>query len=313
MRPPRPQDGPTVVDMLNDEARALIGVGFTGLDWVTAPWSAPGVELERDFAVVHDRRGDLAGYFFLEYETAQAQVFSIGGVALAHHGRGLGAAIVSEIEQRALAQVPAAAAPDVTWRMGALADEPRVAALLAAHGFVETRRFWSMRIAFDGPPQPAAPISGIALRTLAAGEEAAVHDCMVDAFRDHWGEPIEPLDRWLHNHVHAAERFQPDLWQVALDGDRMVGALVAGPVADEEPEMGYIDLVGVRRDSRGRGIGEALLRSSLCSLHQHGRAGAMLIVDSESITGATRLYQRVGMTAQPRFANWDRPLRPPAA
>jgi mycothiol synthase len=312
MRPPHLDDGPAVVQMLNDEARALVGVGFTGLDWVTAPWSAPGVDLERDFAVVHDDDGHLAGYFFLEYEPDQAQVFSIGGVALVHHGRGLGSAIVSEIERRALAQVPAGG-PPANWRMGALADEPRVDALLSAHGFVETRRFWSMRIAFDGPPQPAAPISGITLRALAAGEEAAVHDCMVDAFRDHWGEAIEPLDRWLHHHVHAAERFQPQLWQVALDGDRMVGALVASPVADEDPEMGYIDLVGVRRDSRGRGIGEALLRRGLCGLHQQGRAGALLIVDSESITGATRLYQRVGMTARPRFANWDRPLRPPAA
>jgi mycothiol synthase len=312
MRPPRLEDGPAVVEMLNEEARALIGVGFTGLDWVTAPWSAPGVELERDFAVVYDDRGGLAGYFFLDHEPPQAQVFSIGGVALAHHGRGLGSAIVSEIQRRALEQVPAGG-PAVTWRMGALADEPRVAALLTAHGFIETRRFWSMRIAFDGPPQPPAAISGIALRTLADGEEAAVHDCMVDAFRDHWGEAIDPLDRWLHHHVHAAERFRPQLWQVALDGDRIVGALVASPVADEEPEMGYIDLVGVRRDSRGRGIGEALLRRGLCSLHQDGRAGALLIVDSESVTGATRLYQRVGMTARPRFANWDRPLRPPAA
>jgi hypothetical protein len=33
-------------------------------------------------------------------------------------------------------------------------------------------------------------------------------------------------------------------------------------------------------------------------------------VDSESTTGATRVYERAGMSAQPRFSNWERVIRP---
>ena len=33
-------------------------------------------------------------------------------------------------------------------------------------------------------------------------------------------------------------------------------------------------------------------------------------VDAESPTGATRLYERVGMVAHPRFAAWEKELRP---
>ena len=64
----------------------------------------------------------------------------------------------------------------------------------------------------------------------------------------------------------------------------------------------------MRREARRRGIGEALLRRSFVTLYELGKQGAQLVVDSESSTGADRLYERVGMTAQPRFANWDRTL-----
>jgi hypothetical protein len=40
-----------------------------------------------------------------------------------------------------------------------------------------------------------------------------------------------------------------------------------------------------------------------------GSRGAELHVDTDSLTGATRLYARVGMTAHPRFARWEEELR----
>jgi hypothetical protein len=39
----------------------------------------------------------------------------------------------------------------------------------------------------------------------------------------------------------------------------------------------------------------------------------VLEVDTESITGATRLYERLGMTAEPRFSQWEKELRPAAS
>jgi hypothetical protein len=33
-------------------------------------------------------------------------------------------------------------------------------------------------------------------------------------------------------------------------------------------------------------------------------------VDSESTTGATRLYERVGMRPEPQYATWRKTLRP---
>src|SRR5262249_14710037 len=147
--------------MLNEETLALAGVPFTSADWVTGLGPAPGVARERNFAVVIEPAGDLAGYFFLESEPPHTSVFSIGAVALAHHGRGVGAAIVEELEHRAREHARKAPPGEaVVWRVGALANEPRVARLLAGHGFEARRVFWVLKPWFCGPPPAAGDVPG---------------------------------------------------------------------------------------------------------------------------------------------------------
>ena len=258
-----------------------------------------------------DADGGLAGYLMLEAHPPYGEVFAVGAVALGQHGRGIGGAVVEEIERRARGL--AALAPDgqqVLLHLGAMAGEPRVSGLLTAHGFDEVRRFWAMTMLFDGPLEAPPPPPGFEMRPLAAGEETAVYRCLSEAFQDHWGGDLEPEQRWLHRHVHAAESFAPDLWRVAWRDGVVAGALVAIAVSDEDQTLGTVDLLGVRRDARGCGLGEALLRSALAGLRERGCRGATLVVDGESLTGATRLYERVGMTGEPRYSTWEKRLRP---
>lgn len=104
----------------------------------------------------------------------------------------------------------------------------------------------------------------------------------------------------------------PGLWLLAWEGDRLAGALIARPESVQEPALGYVNQVGVRREFRRRGIGEALLRSCFTLLHARGSRGALLHVDSDSLTGADRLYERLGMIAVPQFATWEKELVPGA-
>ena len=122
--------------------------------------------------------------------------------------------------------------------MGALADEPHVSALLVAHGFAEVRRYWLMRIEFDGPPARPAPVPGIDIRPLEHGQEVAVYRCMIEAFRDHWGVEEMPEADWIHRHVDAADQFHPHLWLLAWERDRLAGALIALPRSVQEPAWG---------------------------------------------------------------------------
>jgi mycothiol synthase len=309
-RPPRPGDGEPLLAMLNEESEALIGAPIADLDWLTAPWSDPVARPENDFAVVEDARGNLAGYLMVESEPPHDEVFAIGVVGLAHHGRGIGGAIVDEIRVRAQRFLEVAdPGARVLLRMGALAGEQHVSALLTAKGFREVRRFWLMRLDFDGPPQPPGSIPGIHLRPMAEGEHRAVYRCLVDAFRDHWGGGIQPEESWLHRQTSTAD-YDPSLWFVALSDGEVVGALIAVQEFVEDPRLGYIGELGVLRGYRRRGIARALLQTAFAELHARGCAGAALHVDSESQTGANTLYESAGMTAHPRFAQWQIELRP---
>jgi len=311
LRAPVIEDGPAIADMLNEETLALTGVPVASVEWVTTAWTAPGARLDRDFGVITDSGGAIAGYFLIDFEPPLTTMTVIGAVALSHHNRGIGSAIIDEVLRRG--RELAAGRDDVTLRMGVLAGEPRVAALLTANGFREVRVFWSMTVRFDGPPPPPADVAGIDVRTLVPGQEREVYRCAAAAFEDHWGDGFSSEQSWLHRHVDASDSFDPELWYLAWEGERLVGVLLASAESEEDPELGYVGWLGVIREARGRGIGEALLRRSFVRFYELGKRGAQLVVDSESSTGADRLYERVGMTPQPRFANWDRPLNPPGA
>jgi mycothiol synthase len=310
LRAARPSDGGPVMHMLNEETEALIGVPLADLDWVASPWTAPGADRQH-YVVVLAPDGAIAGYLLVESNPPHTEIFGLGVVALAHHGRGVGGGIVEEIERRARDMVDRAPAGErVVLHIGALADEPHVSAVLAAHGFAEVRRMALMRIEFDGPPAPPRPIAGIDVRPLERGRERAVYRCLTDAFRDHWGMDETPEDDWIHGHVDAADQFHPRFWLLAWAGEHLAGALIALPRSVQEPPLGYVSNLGVRREFRGRGIGEALLRSCFVRLHESGSRGALLHVDVDSLTGADRLYERVGMTARPQFATWEKQLVP---
>jgi mycothiol synthase len=279
-------------------------------DWLRARWTAPGVDRDRDFAVVESPDGALCGFLSVEAEPPFVEVFALGIVAPAFHGLGLGAAIVSENERRAR-RFEALADPNVRVLIhaGALVDEPRVSALLSFRGYREVRRFELRRVDFTAEPAPPREVEGISVRGFRPDDARQLYEAHVEAFADHWGEGKETYADFRHRHLDAPE-YDPGLWFVAWEGDVLAGYVGAHEKSRENSSRGYIALLGVRPASRHRGLGEALLLHAFRALHARGRRGADLHVDADSITGATRLYARVGMTAYPRFATWEKELRP---
>jgi ribosomal protein S18 acetylase RimI-like enzyme len=74
--------------------------------------------------------------------------------------------------------------------------------------------------------------------------------------------------------------------------------------------MGWVDVLGVRRKWRQRGLGLALLLHSFAALRRMGAERVGLGVDSGSLTGATRLYTRAGMKLDREVALYELELRP---
>ena len=82
LRAPAIEDGPAIADMLNEETVALTGVPLASVEWVTTAWTAPGARLDRDFGVITDKGGAIAGYFLIEFEPPHTTVSVIAAVAL---------------------------------------------------------------------------------------------------------------------------------------------------------------------------------------------------------------------------------------
>ena len=203
------------------------------------PLDGSGVDRGRDFAVVESPKGELCGFLSVEAEPPFAQVFALGIVAPAFHGLGLGAAIVSENERRAR-RFEALADPKarVLIHAGALADEPRVSALLSSRGYREVRRFELRRVDFAGEPPPPRDVEGISVRGLRPEEARQLYEAHVDAFADHWGEGEETYEDFRHRHLDAPE-YDAGLWFAAWHGDELAGYVGAHEKSREDSSRGY--------------------------------------------------------------------------
>ena len=203
--------------------------------------------------------------------------------------------------------------PDMRVAMQAFSDvrETRYLAILADAGFRSIRHSFQMGITFDSPPEPPRWPEGFTLHVAQEDDVVPVFDALRDAWRDHFGYIEEPYDErlaaWRH---HWQETFAPGLWFTGMAGDTVAGLCLCDPSFGGDEGTGFVSILGVRRAYRRRGLAEALLRHAFVTLYAAGRRSVLLYVDGESPTGATRLYERAGMTARKRFTRVEKELRP---
>ena len=196
-------------------------------------------------------------------------------------GCGVGAAIVDWIEIRAREL----GSPET--RIGIIREDERAACLLQGRGFEPLRTFFRMVIDLgEEPPAPAWP-EGFAVAALAPGEERELYQVLEDSFVDHWGHSERTYEQWLATHT-----IEHDLCFLVRAGEEVA----AGALCKREQfGMGWVDVLGTRREHRRKGLGHALLRYAFRELYRRGARCIGLGVDSENPTGATRLYERAGM------------------
>jgi mycothiol synthase len=177
--------------------------------------------------------------------------------------------------------------------------------LLESLGYAPVRGVYVMETELrEPPPQPHWP-TGISVRTLVLQrDEQATFEAVEDAFRDMWGRPRGTFERFVRE--TQKESFDPSLWFLATDGDEIAGLTLCKTLAGE----GWVDVVGVRRPWRNRGLGLALLRHAFTEYHRRGTRKVSLSVDAESITGAPRLYGRAGMRVRESYVIHLKELRP---
>ncbi len=284
MRAPTLADAPLVAELTSRDSPEPFPV-----DMVEREWTEPSFELAADarlldgsYAAVWD---DRAGRAWLDFQGPPLE------------------ALFAWAEARALEKgLPIA-------RGGIWAQNAAVKAAFESRGYELIRHSYRMHIDLAGvSEQPVWP-DGLSVRPFRPGDEERFYEAHQEAFEDHWGHEVKtPYDEWAHWFLQPP-MFDPELWFVAEEGGEAAGVVI-DYVREEIGKIGWVQILGVRRPWRRRGLGRALLLQAFDAFRARGLERAGLGVDASSVTGATRLYESVGMTISYRFDIYEKRLAP---
>lgn len=246
----------------------------------------------------------------------RARAYHGGGVHADHRARGLGSRLVDTAEARGLELLRERHPGRTAYlRAGGGRDGSSSRDLLTDRGY-DADRFWNLltRSLDEVPPVPT--VEGVRLVSPGADDEVAVREAHQQAFRDHYGSGPTTPEGWHSSWTSRSARKDVSTIVVADGTGQAVAAgwregevlayIIVGQWVDREA---YVNLVGTVPHARGRGLAAAALTRTLELTARSGQYDVIeLDVDSDSPTGATRLYERLGFTVKHQTASMRRDL-----
>jgi mycothiol synthase len=295
VRPIRPEDFPAIAAFLAEDETHLFGrPSRLGVADITAWLSGP--DLSSDTWLIEEAGSLVAlGWVEKHHETGVA----VGVVHREHRGRGLGSRLVDRSEERLAALA--------VGRIHAVTLVPDVAAgpLLSRRGYREVRRFLEMTIELgDEPPPDPVLREDLRLEPFSSELAHAFHAALEESFAEHWDHRPSSFEEWWKRQLQQPDH-DPSLWFLVRTDEEVVAATRNDP---ERSGGGWIGAIGVRPEWRGRGLAKALLLHSFREFHRRGMRRVGLGVDSENATGATKLYESVGMVVDTEQVVWEKLL-----
>ena len=298
LRPPCREDAAAIADALN-EFNGPAGFDLETSEEVGVWLELPSIDFERDarIAVVD---GTIVGYSEASDSSGERKLVYVDVRADPAHPEAGGALFdFAEDHARELAApggklkiwTPEGA---VSWR-----------GVIESRGY--TLHHHSLRMVAEletEPPEPVWP-DGVSVRTFRGeDDERDVYEVQEETFADQRDFTPESFEDWRH--WSQREPFDPGLWFLAFDGDELTGISLCRGEWAADAELGWVSVLGVRRPWRRRGLGSALLLHSFRELRARGKKRVGLGVAADNPTGAVRLYERVGMTAQRRILWYEK-------
>jgi mycothiol synthase len=261
-----------------------------------ADWALPRFDRSRDAWIVVAPDRVIVGYAWAWDRVPHVDVQADLSVLPDHRGKGIETVLLEMLEERGREHGAAAPAEEEI-HLGLFAKPASdLAGILESRGYTRVRTFLRMTINLKaGYPAAGAP-EGIEIRRFRQGvDDRAVHGVIEESFADHFRFAAEPHEEWVSRRTGHPE-FDADLWLVAWEGDEAVGAVLPYAFGD----LGWVRELGVRTRWRGRGIGKALLLATFRAFDLRQRDRVSLGVDADNTSGATRLYEAVGMREEER-------------
>lgn len=272
----------------------------------------PTTQPENDSLVAVAPNGEIAAFawtFVPPVVEKEHYAYIWGEVHPHYRGRGLGSFILEWNEARARQIL--AARPDSLDRYLRVSFHDHLQNridLFESRSFVRSRYAYRMRRDLDLPIPDVRMPPGIQMIPFRPELDLQTLEAANDAFRDNWGFIPVSVDEWrLWFTGHPS--FRPDLTYLAvaegLNQKEVIGLCISRVMEENNRSEGilegWIQEVAVRRGWRGKGIATALLCASMQAFKVIGLKYAGLAVDTENLTGALRIYERLDFKEIQKF------------
>ncbi|WP_308250364.1 GNAT family N-acetyltransferase [Sphaerisporangium fuscum] len=180
-------------------------------------------------------------------------------------------------------------------------------ALAEEHGFAPATGFQRLRI--DHTEVDPGFLPGATVHPAADSEELmrAAHRIHQVGFAEHFGFVPREFDEWKEHFESSSTHDWSQLVLAQMDG-RPAAMLLGSDMFAADENCGYVRVLSVLPEFRGRGLGRLLLKRAFAADARRGRVGTYLHVDTNNTTPALGLYLSVGMRPVLAMDVWRRTL-----
>ncbi|MGY1742899.1 MULTISPECIES: GNAT family N-acetyltransferase [unclassified Blastococcus] len=316
VRPLTLEDAPAAAALLAAAERLDDTGEHEDADDLVEWWGGELVDLGRDGVAVCAPDGRLVGWATAIASRGVREAFRVwleGRVHPDRRGRGIGGRLL-DWQVRRGGEHHAQLEPLAPARLAAYVHPtmPALERLVRDRGFEAERFYAVMRRPLTELPE-ARPAAGVRLAPFTWDRDDEVRRAHNAAFTEHHGSVERDAVAW-RNWFTGQRAFRPDLSVLALDGNAVVGYVLAYVYDADTQATGVretrLGQIGVLPAARGRGVATATIAAALRAAAEAGCARASLDVDTENTTGAFGLYERVGFRTDRTWTSWALPLPP---
>lgn len=307
LRPASYEDLQGITDVIIATELLERGESNETIDELVSSWQRPRFELDHDAWVVvrNTDQQPVVGYEEVWNRKDFQHFMGDGYVHPSHRNLGIGTELIHRMEARVREQLHLASAGSRVVIQNGVSGADHAGVELHEHeGYQPVRYFWRMEINLNEKPVLAPPVPNIDITSFdltVDGRKA--YQVVTEAFQDHWNYIRPTYEDWLQ--FFSRDSFEAGSSFLAMQGDQPVGVVLSEVQANE----GWVRTLAVRRNWRRSGIGLFLLRTAFCEFYRMGLTKVGLSVDADSLTGATRLYEKAGMHVAHQYVVFEKVIQ----
>ncbi|MEU8267827.1 GNAT family N-acetyltransferase [Sphaerisporangium sp. NPDC049002] len=286
------EDVPVIHELVSACDTAILGHPDMTEDDVADVLAEPGFDLARDGWLVFRRDADpsLVGWGYAarqgDSDSVDIEILSRDDVVTPW--------LWDTVLRRSRELAVEAGHPHAVADVGIYRQDDAKQALAKEHGFEAATSFHRLRA--DHTDVDPGSLPGVTVRQAAGSEELtrAAHRIHQEGFAEHFGFVPKEYDRWREDFESSSTHDWSQLLVAEVDG-QPAAMLLGSDMFVSDENCGYVRILSVLPEFRGRGLGRLLLRHAFARDARGGRAGTYLHVDSNNSSPALDLYLSVGM------------------